>query len=303
MCIVGIEKIQVSVMATINRVYIVLAFIFSGIAVIFNIVSLATEQWIRGEATWVNATTDINYVYYGLFQGNYQRNAPFSTTYKLTATCSFQHNICAMLCGADSSATATLLDNLYNNNISTSYSMDNCPTVLKFTYNYKSFENLPSSLRTDTVNYVTSKHFINAGVWLSTLLFLILAIVAGLVSTTLALYNTVDNPTEFFLSVKSLFIYNATGFGCTLLSMILWGTMYNLLIFHNVAIYDTIVGSITSDKTVFLGYSYWIGFISLTFYAASTAILYYREYLNERDPRNQKIGLDADSADANLYLY
>jgi len=57
--------------------------------------------------------------------------------------------------------------------------------------------------------------------------------------------------------VKSLFIYNATGFGCTLLSMILWGTMYNLLIFHNVAIYDTIVGSITSDKTVFLGYSYW----------------------------------------------
>lgn len=121
-----------------------------------------------------------------------------------------------MLCGADSSARATLLDNLYNNNISTSYSMDNCPTVLKFTYNYKSFENLPSSLRTDTVNYgiykfqsgwfniiililVTSKHFINAGVWLSTLLFLILAIVAGLVSTTLALYNTVDNPTEFFL--------------------------------------------------------------------------------------------------------
>lgn len=70
-------------MATINRVYIVLAFIFSGIAVIFNIVSLATEQWIRGEATWVNATTDINYVYYGLFQGNYQR-APFSITYKLT---------------------------------------------------------------------------------------------------------------------------------------------------------------------------------------------------------------------------
>lgn len=46
---------------------------------------------------------------------------------------------------------------------------------------------------------VTSKHFINAGVWLSTLLFWILAIVAGLVSTTLALYNTVDNPTEFFL--------------------------------------------------------------------------------------------------------
>lgn len=71
-------------MATINRVYIVLAFVFSGIAVIFNIVSLATEQWITGEATWVNATTDINYVYYGLFQGNYQRNVPFSTTYKLT---------------------------------------------------------------------------------------------------------------------------------------------------------------------------------------------------------------------------
>lgn len=58
-----------------------------------------------------------------------------------------------MLCGANSSARATLLDNLYNNNINTSYSMDNCPTVLKFTYNYKSFENLPSSLRTDTVNY------------------------------------------------------------------------------------------------------------------------------------------------------
>ncbi|XP_066145314.1 uncharacterized protein [Euwallacea fornicatus] len=288
-------------MATTNRVFIVIAFVLSGIAALFNTVSLSTEKWITARASDVSDLTDTNYINYGLFFGNYKMTYPSAGTYEISITCNFKYNICAMLCGLDNNARAILLDDLYNNK--SSNNTDNyCPGVYKYTFAFNLFQYQPPYLRGNS-NTIAKDKFINAGVWLSTLIFLSLAMLTGLVATVLALYNTVSNPTQYYLSVKSLFIYNAAALFFTVLYMALWGTNYILHIFHNVAIYDTLVGNLTSDKTAFLGYSYWFGLISLAFYVGSIGILYYREYLNERDPRNKIVSLEADSADPNLYLY
>ncbi|KAH1009496.1 uncharacterized protein LOC109535235 [Dendroctonus ponderosae] len=288
-------------MATVNRVYILIAFILSAIASIFNFVSIGTEEWITGSSVWLNGTGDVNYVHYGLFQGTYKRIVPFSTTYQLTMTCSFKNNICALLCELDAEEREAILDSLISNTYDPNYAYANCAGISKFTSGLRSFESTPVRANSDT--YVTSKSFINAGVWLSTLLFVVLAALLGLWTSVLALINTVHNPYQYFLSVQSLFVYNGIAFVFTLLSMVLWGTMYNLLTFHNVSIYDTIVGSMSSDKTAYLGYSYWMGITSLAHYAGSIAILYYREYLNERDPKQQKVTLQTDAADPSLFLF
>ncbi|XP_066260830.1 uncharacterized protein [Euwallacea similis] len=288
-------------MATTNRVFIVIAFVFSLKAAIFNIVALSTEKWITANAGDVSNPTDRNYVNYGLFLGNYKMTFPSGAVYELVITCNFKNNICAMLCGLDYEARAKVLDDLYNNKKDNS--TDNyCPGITKSTYAFMVFQNQPRYLRADSIT-ITKDQFINAGVWLSSLIFLILAMLAGSWSAILALCNTVFNPISYLFSVKSLFIYNAVAFFSTVLYMALWGINYNLHIFHNVAIYDTLVGNLSSDKNAFLGYSYWIGFIPLAFYAGSVGILYYREHLNERDPRNKVVSLEAYSADPNLYLY
>ncbi|ENN79162.1 hypothetical protein YQE_04348, partial [Dendroctonus ponderosae] len=225
-------------MATVNRVYILIAFILSAIASIFNFVSIGTEEWITGSSVWLNGTGDVNYVHYGLFQGTYKRIVPFSTTYQLTMTCSFKNNICALLCELDAEEREAILDSLISNTYDPNYAYANCAGISKFTSGLRSFESTPVRANSDT--YVTSKSFINAGVWLSTLLFVVLAALLGLWTSVLALINTVHNPYQYFLRM---------------------------------------------------------GITSLAHYAGSIAILYYREYLNERDPKQQKVTLQTDAAD------
>lgn len=79
-------------MATVNRVYILIAFILSAIASIFNLVSIGTEEWITGSIVGQNGTGDVNDVHYGLFQGTYKRFIAFPNTYELTSQCSVHPN-------------------------------------------------------------------------------------------------------------------------------------------------------------------------------------------------------------------
>ncbi|XP_030754573.1 clarin-3-like [Sitophilus oryzae] len=285
-------------MATTNRIYILATFLVSSIALIFNIVSLSTEQWITGKLSDLTDTTqDFSYINYGLFRGNYRRYVSIRASYQVEMTCNFANNVCALLCSADS--TADLLDALYNNNINE----NDDPTGSCISTTSSVFAIHPLTAKTlTTTTYVNRKNFINAGVWLSTIVCLVIAAIIGLLASVLALYNTISNPINFYLSVGSLYFYNGLALGFTLLYVILWGTMYNLTIFHNVALYDTLAEKMTSDKMAFLGYSYWISFIPMTFYGASIAVLFYREHLNAKDPKQKNIQIE-DSADPSLFLF
>ncbi|XP_060527641.1 uncharacterized protein LOC132702837 [Cylas formicarius] len=278
-----------------NRGYVFASAVISAAGVALTLLSLSTEKWIHGQTRADELSPELSDVNYGLFQGNFKQ---FSTVnYQVLMTCSFKHNVCALLCGKDGDERRTLLDNLYEGNIDPSYSMSNCPVTTSVYY-------LPisGSHRTYSGSASSDMKFLNAGVWLCTVIFIILSISTGLFSAGLALYNTVANPIEFFLSVKSLFIYNGLACGFIILYLILWGAMYNIVIIHNVGLYYTLVGQMSSDKMVYLGYSYWINFGPLVAYTCSVGLLYYREYLNAKDPKQKNVILE-DSADPNIYLY
>ncbi|XP_076266378.1 uncharacterized protein LOC143200033 [Rhynchophorus ferrugineus] len=292
-------------MATTNRVYILAAFVISGIAVIFNIISLSTQYWITAKITDLTFNTATSSVNYGLFRGSYERAVPSPSVYDVQMTCSFGENVCMLLCGDKDYRKFTLNEIVTNDVLNDTDYVSECN---KNGYNSKSLlvSNLKTtendkSLRTESDNKET-KHFINAGVWLSTVVCLILATFIGLISSALAFYNTISNPIQFYFSVGSLYIYNALAFSFTLLYMIFWGALYNIVIFHEVGLADTLVGSMTSDKNAVLGYSYWISFVPLLFYGGSIGVLFYRDYLNAKDPKNKTVHLE-ESTDPNIYLY
>lgn len=99
--------------------------------------------------------------------------------------------------------------------------------------------------------------FINCGVWISTVLFLAISCVFGVVSTVLAIWNTVANPVETFLSTTGLFFYNCVACGFSLVSMLLWGIHFSMVLADSAGIHDTISEMGNSEGQGSLGYSYW----------------------------------------------
>lgn len=76
-------------MATIKRLFIFLTSVLSGIATLFIIVALSTEQWIQSsEVEYTDGTTHLekyNVVKYGLFQGTVEKQEPSHITLVLSS--------------------------------------------------------------------------------------------------------------------------------------------------------------------------------------------------------------------------
>ncbi|KAF7282239.1 hypothetical protein GWI33_003037 [Rhynchophorus ferrugineus] len=288
-------------MATTNRFYILVVSVISGVAAIFHVLSLSTEYWVSGRIFELHSDNPKSSINYGLFKGNYARDLSTYEIYEVQMTCSFKNNICILLCGDEDYKKETL-NKLISNNLrgadvdfifpcysTSSYSQD----FLVSKKNIKSSNN--------NYNNVQSKYFINAAVWLCTVICLAIATFLGLTSSALSFYNIIGDGTQFYLSVGSLFFYNGLAFVFTLLYIIFWGTLYNLTIFHNVGLPDTLIGLMTSDRNAFLGYSYWISFIPLVLYGSNIGILYYRVYLNGKDSKYKTVYLE-DPTNQNIYL-
>ncbi|KAJ8920070.1 hypothetical protein NQ315_011724 [Exocentrus adspersus] len=285
-------------MATVKRAFVFLTCIFSGLAAVFTLVALVTEQWVvTDDARWTNGeVTEPNTIKYGLFQGYFAQQYPVSTTLQITMTCLLSENVCALLCGRDQDERYTILRQLYQNNPNATQNNENCP-ALRGTFSYG---RLPVSTYAADVN--DDKKFINAGVWVSTIFFLALSIAVGLACAALSIWNTVANPVEAYFSIFGLYIYNAVALASVVIGMCLWGVMHLYVMFHNVGVFDTLAGNMTSDKTAHLGYSYWILIIPVVFYCASIALLYVRQYLLSKDPGHKMVHRE-DTADPAIYLY
>lgn len=67
-------------MATTNNIYILGVSIISGIATIFHIMSLSTEQWVTSTIFQPQSDNRKSSFNYGLFKGNYARDM---TTYSI----------------------------------------------------------------------------------------------------------------------------------------------------------------------------------------------------------------------------
>lgn len=90
-----------------------------------------------------------------------------------------------------------------------------------------------------------------------TIIFLALALVFGAVSSGLAIYNTVSNPIEVYLSIYGLYIYNTVAMCSCVITLTLWGVAHLFTTYHDVAVFYTLAGYMKSDGEANLGYSFW----------------------------------------------
>lgn len=107
------------------------------------------------------------------------------------------------------------------------------------------------------IHFSANRKFIDYGIWVCTIIFLSLALVFGSVSCGLAIYNTVSNPIEIYLSIYSLYVYNAIAMCSSVMALTLWGVGHLFTTYHDVAVFYTLVGIMNSDGKASLGYSFW----------------------------------------------
>ncbi|XP_019873799.1 uncharacterized protein LOC109601933 [Aethina tumida] len=269
-------------MATVHRLYIMLASLTSAIAVILALVALATEYWVESEYNYSELGSDDiihGNINYGLFSGM-ETSYLTSSRWAIYITCLYGHNICGWLCDSDGDRRADILEQYYENETYTNTDRINCNSISKA---------FPVTFHTHSLkgNEYDERSFINAGAYLCTVLFLIFAVVSGAVAAGLSAWNSVMNPIYWWLSIPALYICNLVAFLCTVLYMSLWGGMYAVTIHKDVVTMETLNRVAKTNGLADLGYSYWINFVPLVFYPVSIGLLYTRSIIISRDPIHQ----------------
>lgn len=98
--------------------------------------------------------------------------------------------------------------------------------------------------------------FVHAGLWITTLIFLVVAMAEGVLSAILSVMNVSGNPINPWLNIWGLYIWNGIAACLYIISMIMWGIQFNLYIDYNIGIMDTLTGKYVNES-VMLSYSYW----------------------------------------------
>ncbi|RZC34173.1 uncharacterized protein BDFB_005225, partial [Asbolus verrucosus] len=202
-----------------KREYILATCFLSGAAAIISFISLGTEEWVTSDAI-------------------------------TPVVCLLDENICALLCGNNMMSNLRKLKNGKN---PANEDVEDCVTITSDRTLFDRYNGYFTRNSADT----TERQFINAGVWICTIIFLCLSAAMGLVSAGLAVWNTTANPYQIYFSVFGLYIYNGIAFFSILLTIILWGAMFcQDLLTSNLPTYKTFLESFTTKNLSQLGYSY-----------------------------------------------
>ncbi|KAF5284308.1 hypothetical protein FQA39_LY04601 [Lamprigera yunnana] len=244
----------------------------SGIALVFSIISLGTDQWVLAEGKFEtnDGPSKINY---GLFSGTYKQNLGGIFYYEIYATCLGSKNVCAYLCTSTKEERKKELQALYNN-VPTPFRCPNVPRANQFQIQPE-MKNVKQDNRT----------FLNFGLHLSTMIFLVISAFSGLVATVLSIWNTAGNPIITIFSIYGVFACNIIALVFSTLTLIMWGTLFAAYIIHNVGIYYTITGDLQMYGSTTLGYSYWLNIPSTCLYGTSIILLYLRQYFINQEPQ------------------
>lgn len=147
------------------------------------------------------------------------------------------------------------------------------------------------------------KEFLSAGLWLSTVVFLSMTIVFAGISGILAFFNIFYNPSQFLLSTFGLYFWNGVTIALCLLTMIFYSSLFLIFISENIGITDTLssVAHYSSNDLAGLGFSFWILFVTIAFHLGNIGVVYYRNYLLQREPRAPAITVNKN--DSTILVY
>uniref|UniRef100_A0A1L8D9R0 Putative conserved plasma membrane protein n=1 Tax=Nyssomyia neivai TaxID=330878 RepID=A0A1L8D9R0_9DIPT len=275
-------------------IFLFATFVISCGSLIMLIVSTTTTEWVKGRAvSTVDGTTASLSAHYGLFIGSqdlYILN--IVSHYDLAMTCSFGDNICGMSCQRTPEARIDEITKIFYGQTSSE-----CP-ISSARSNKGELE-----LSTRQQDAPSNEQFINAGLWLSTVVFLGATILFAFLCTVQSLVNILSSPVWSIFSVYGLYIWNGLAIGFAVLTLILCGSLFAVSIRYNIAVRHTLtVNSIlSSDGLAALGFSYWILFGPIVLHSINVGLLLWRKWLMEREP--PPVAINVNRNDFTILLY
>ncbi|GFG28648.1 hypothetical protein Cfor_06577 [Coptotermes formosanus] len=245
------------------------------------VTSVATSFWVEATLSEPEGSFADSAINYGLFVGHIGGRRASQVDMDLSMSCLWSENVCLMSCQTEDTARQEELQDLV-----TGKGDYACPNV----GGHSNSTNSPD------------KKFINAGIWVSCLLFLAVALLAGVLTAVFAVINTTTNPVEPIAGVFGLYVWNSIAVGSALLVMILWGAHFTDTLSDNVAYSETITGVFKSQGQANLGMSYWLLISVLFLHIANLILLRVRQYLLDREPPPAPIEPDKNT-DGAIFLY
>lgn len=269
------------------------AFVLSCLSLATLIVAFCTPYWIISEASERTAYKNSD-IQYGLFAGSVTQNFLVSpVSYDLTVICLYEHNVCMYSCQKEEakreSEALALLDGK---------KPEECPI------SSAKIHQSTNQVKAITSGRAASKEdFINAGLWLTTVIFLGIATAFAGASASFAIINVLFNPVEPVFSVFGLYIWNGIVIGATVLTMIMWGALYGSHLSENIAITDTLTpeAPYSSADLASLGASFWVLFIPILLHGSNVGLLLWRQYEINKEPPPTTI--DVDKSDLTIIMY
>ncbi|KAF5303800.1 hypothetical protein FQR65_LT08136 [Abscondita terminalis] len=270
-----------------KREYVLASAFLSGIAVGLCLVSLGTTQWVVAEGKFTNYTNETNEIDYGLFSGIYLQRLGAEQRFILyrneITTCLISENVCAYLCAPSSEARKAEIEILFKNEKPTfTCSPIKTKAVRELEPEVHSTYSLTDVSKNDFADI--NDKFINAGLYISTIVFLALSVIFGFIAAVLAVWNTAGNPIEVVFSIYGIYVYNFIACISSMIAIILWGALFGSHIKNNVSFSHTITGDMTTSGTANLGFSYWLMLPSMVLYAAALIVLILRQHLINQEP-------------------
>lgn len=265
-------------------------FVLSCLSLAALIVSFCTPYWVTSQAFEQSAYKNSD-VYYGLFAGFLTSNFLVSPVfYDLTVICLYEHNVCAYSCQKEETLREAELLAMLNGQATPECPLSNTRII------------------TPTNKIVNAKatpreEFINAGLWLTTVIFLGVACAFAGASASFSIINVLFNPVEPIFSVFGLYIWNGVVIGAVLLTMILWGALFGSTLSDNIGITDTLTSQApySSKGLAALGASYWILFLPMIFHGCNVGLLLWRQYEINKEPPATTINVD--KSDLTIHMY
>ncbi|XP_034936825.1 uncharacterized protein [Chelonus insularis] len=207
--------------------------------------SLSSDYWITGNATAKNGSVEgKSLINYGLFKGFLQKRffeSPWE--YNIYLTCIWDRNVCIWSCQNNEGLRKKEVIQLLNNE-------ETSPCTI-----LRSIRSSSTTPLNETIDNST-KQFLNSGMFLTSIIFVVLTMISLYMSSILALVNCYISPVITMLNINGIMISSGLAFVFNFIGLIIFGYNYHNWIKENIGIVDTIVGYYESSAD--LGYSYWI---------------------------------------------
>jgi len=275
------------------------------IALIFDCVAMATDNWIVSQACNVEQNgacdTDTMNVNYGLFGGSKEFGLIFGKTlYELNVYCSAGDGVCLVSCGRNADEEKLEYQWLKYNT-----KKFNCVPIPQAEFHGTSDDAISSTIIGTTSVLADEMHgneqFMNYSAWVSTVVFLSFTIALQIVAGGICILNIVTVPVEMWTGPLGIYLTNGGAALFNLITLAVWGDLFNRNLHHSLAIQETIISTWVAFSTN-LGYSYWFIFISMIFNGVSCLFIRFRKVVNDPTTMNDN-QTEGPTPTGNILLY